>query len=116
MRTRLMIAMTLTACGIAFVEVSAGNEPAAADPAQDKAKPEAVAEAKETKKFEPPPGFKTKRFGDKVFYCEKSASMGTRLKSEKCYDELQLKLYLLDRDQANRNAEQTRRLSNDPSR
>ncbi len=111
-----MFALTLAACGFAHTQVSAGNEPAATDTDQDKAKPEAVAEASEPKKFEPPPGFKARQFGEKVLYCEKSASMGTRLKSEKCFDELQLKLYLLDRDQANRNAEQTRRLSNDPSR
>ncbi len=45
--------------------------------------------------FKPPPGFKTKKRGEIVLYCMKDSTVGTRFKTEKCYDEVQMREYLL---------------------
>ena len=45
--------------------------------------------------FKPPPGFQAKKRGELVLYCKKDATIGTRFKTEKCYDEAQMREYLL---------------------
>jgi hypothetical protein len=45
--------------------------------------------------YKPPPGFKTKKRGEIVVYCMKDSSVGTRFKTEKCYDRDQMREYLL---------------------
>lgn len=67
------------------------------DPTSDKAPtpaPRAAAKEKD-EEFKPPRGFKTKKRGDLVLYCQSDATIGTRFKTEKCYDEEQLRTYLL---------------------
>jgi hypothetical protein len=48
-----------------------------------------------SKEFKPPPGFKTKKRGDLVLYCQTDATVGTRFKTGKCYNEEQLRTYLM---------------------
>jgi hypothetical protein len=68
--------------------------------ATDAAKPQPAAEpvAKEEKPLAPPPGFRMKQRGKHLLYCKKEAPMGTRLKSETCFDERQMRDYLLALD------------------
>lgn len=56
-------------------------------------KADAVASGGEA--FKPPPGFKTKKRGEIVLYCMKDSTVGTRFKTEKCYNEDQLREYML---------------------
>ena len=75
-----------------------GNETPAAEQAPDKAAAETAApaaEAKEDKEFVPPPGFQTKKRGDMLLYCKRDRETGTRFTTEKCYDEDQIREYLL---------------------
>ena len=50
-----------------------------------------AATEKEAEVFKPPPGFKTRKRGDLVLYCQTDATVGTRFKTEKCYNEEQLR-------------------------
>ena len=70
-------------------------------PAAEATSVEAASAAKAEKtvpgdnEFKPPPGFKTKKRGEIVLYCMKDSTVGTRFKTEKCYDENQMREYLL---------------------
>jgi len=68
-----------------------------ADKSVDKAAESATAAAtdKRDEPFTPPPGFQAKKRGDLVLYCKRDTTVGTRFKTEKCYDEAQLREYLL---------------------
>lgn len=74
-----------------------GNETPAAEQAKEKAAVDsaAPAAAEEEKEFTPPPGFQTKKRGDMVLYCKRDRETGTRFTTEKCYDEDQVREYLL---------------------
>lgn len=74
-----------------------GNETPAAEQAPDKAAAETAASPAEAedKEFTPPPGFQTKKRGDMVLYCKRDRETGTRFTTEKCYDEDQVREYLL---------------------
>ena len=63
------------------------------------APPAAAADQKKDEAFKPPPGFMTKKRGELVLYCKKDATLGTRFKTEKCYDETQLREYMLALEQ-----------------
>lgn len=62
------------------------EEPAAASASR----PATTADAADAE-FKPPPGFRTKKRGDIVLYCIKDSTVGTRFKTEKCYDEAQMR-------------------------
>jgi hypothetical protein len=75
-----------------------GDETPAAEQATDKAVSEpaaAAADAKKGEPFVPPPGFQTKKRGELVLYCKRDRETGTRFTTEKCYDEEQVREYLL---------------------
>jgi hypothetical protein len=76
-------------------ERTIGNETPAADQAADKAEIAAIAAAAEAREFEPPPGFQTKKRGKYTLYCKRDSTIGTRFKTERCYDEDQMREYLL---------------------
>jgi hypothetical protein len=63
----------------------------------DTAKPVADAEpgTKKEREITLPPGFKEKKRGKFVLYCKREAPMGTRLKSETCLSETQMRDYIL---------------------
>lgn len=67
-----------------------------------------------SKEFKPPPGFKQKRRGKIVLYCIRDSTVGTRLKTEKCYDEEQMRAYILAREQNNRDFDQRRSICQNP--
>jgi hypothetical protein len=80
--------------GARIVDAGAiGQEPPATNPAQDEATG-APAAVEKPKEFKPPPGFVTKKRGKYVLYCKRDSTIGTRFKTEKCYDEAQMRDYL----------------------
>jgi hypothetical protein len=74
-----------------------GNDTPAAEASTDNAESTAKVDAATPgdEEFKPPPGFKTKKRGELVLYCMKDSTVGTRFKTEKCYDETQMREYLL---------------------
>ena len=88
--------MLLAALPTFAQEAAIGDDTPAAEASSDEAAN--VANASETapgdKEFKPPPGFKTKKRGEIVLYCMKDSTVGTRFKTEKCYDETQMREYL----------------------
>ena len=67
----------------------------AADQASAKPVPDSSASANETAEFKPPRGFNAKTRGKLVVYCSTITPVGTRLKSETCYDEPQMREYMI---------------------
>ena len=51
--------------------------------------------AAEAKKFQSPPGFVRKTRGKLVLYCKRDNALGTRIRTESCYSESQVREYLL---------------------
>jgi hypothetical protein len=45
--------------------------------------------------YEPPPGFVTKKRGNFLVYCKRDRETGSRFTTEKCFDETQMREYLL---------------------
>jgi hypothetical protein len=82
-------------------------------PATDAKKQPAVADSATDQKEIPieerlPPGFKTKKRGEIVLYCMKDSTVGTRFKTEKCYDEAQMRDYLAAQQENKRDIERVR--------
>ena len=104
----LVVAVWLgcTVLGGATESLATSAEPAQAPPAataDEQPKP-AAAEAE----FKPPPGFKTKKRGQLVVYCIRDSTVGTRFKTEKCYDEAQMRDYLTAQQENKRDIERVR--------
>lgn len=107
--------MVVLGSGAAFMESSAiGSEPPDSTPVA--AKPEATAEpvAEKAKEFKPPPGFRTKKRGKFTLYCKREAPMGTRLKSEICLDEDQMRDYMLALSENKRDIDRIRAICSNP--
>ena len=70
---------------------SAETPPAAVEAkaatATNSAVPAAPTAAAKEEEFVIPPGFKQKKRGKFIVYCRKETALGTRLQTEKCYDE-----------------------------
>jgi hypothetical protein len=106
----------LAGAALAQVTTSANSDKTTkSDQAKDQAETETVAEAKEPEEFKPPPGFKVKKRGDITLYCIKGKATGTRFQTESCYDEQQLRNYLLAREQSNRDFDQRRAICATPA-
>ena len=92
--------------GGATESTATSAEPAQAPPAASTdEQPKAAAAESE---FKPPPGFKTKKRGTLVLYCIKDSTVGTRFKTEKCYDEAQMRDYLTAQQENKRDIERVR--------
>ena len=91
-----------------FAAAQAHGSPTAADepPAPPAAEQPKAAEAE--KEFKPPPGFKTRKRGELVLYCIKDSTVGTRFKTEKCYDESQMRDYLAAQQEQKRDIDRVR--------
>jgi hypothetical protein len=92
-----LIVMWLAALPVLALDEGVGNDTPAAEATSDKAESaaNAAAAAPGDEEFKPPPGFKTKKRGELVLYCMRDSTVGTRFKTEKCYDEQQMREYLL---------------------
>ena len=84
---------------------------AGADDSTESAKPESRRESE----YKPPPGYRTRKRGDKVVYCKKISIPDSRLMTEKCYDEMQLRDIELQMEQQRDDLEQRRRLCTTPT-
>jgi hypothetical protein len=71
------------------------DDPARDKPSGTKSAMEAEAAAKAADEFIPPPGFVKKKRGNYVLYCKRDTTVGTRIKTENCYDEQQVRDYML---------------------
>lgn len=96
----MIVAMSLAASGSLAQESTSDDAAAPAQAATEASAPKA--------EFKPPPGFRTKKRGSKVMYCIKDSSVGTRFKSEKCYDEDGVRDYVLAREENKRDFDQAR--------
>lgn len=85
-RGLLPAAMNLWVAVALAQDNAAGNEAATAEP---------VRAAADKQPFKLPPGFYEKKHGKHTLYCKKDAPVGTRFKSEKCYDDKQMRDYLI---------------------
>lgn len=97
--SKIIVAMAMCLVTVATVaqDSAVADKAPNSDKSIDKAAdsgPTAAADKKDDT-FKPPPGFQTKKRGELVLYCKKDATIGTRFKTEKCYDEAQMREYLL---------------------
>ena len=88
-------------------------------PAADAAKqPDATETTAETKDlaFESrlPPGFKVKKRGKFTLYCKSDTPLGTRFKAETCYDENQMRAYMLALQENKSDVDRIRNICSNP--
>ena len=90
------LAMTL-ACPVSLTALAADQDATPAPSAQvkpgtaDEVISPAAAVADSSEKYSPPPGFKTKVRKGETVYCRSRAPLGTRIKSEECFSETEIK-------------------------
>jgi len=115
-RTAVALAVLLLSAAAGAEETASATPPvpAQAEQAADSAEPDEATAAAPEKEFVPPPGFKRKKFGDKILYCMKDSDIGTRFKTEKCLDEAQVRDYILAQEQNNRDFDRTRSICSNP--
>jgi hypothetical protein len=107
----LIIALAPTAVlGLAFADDT---------PAADAKKPPAVAEAAADQNEIPfeerlPPGFKVKKRGKFTLYCKSETRLGTRFKSETCYDEPNMRAYMLSLQETKGDVDRIRNICSNP--
>ena len=95
-RTSLPAVLAAILAG-AFSLAALAEDPAPADKAASPAATAAEAAnaqattAKSDERYKPPPGFKTKVRKGETVYCRSRAPLGTRIKSEECFTEAQIK-------------------------
>jgi hypothetical protein len=91
------LALCLAAQLATAQDAAIGDKTVTTDSTSEKAQPPASTAAAETKDdvFKPPRGFQTKKRGDLVLYCKQDSTVGTRFKTENCYNEAQMREYLL---------------------
>lgn len=61
--------------------------------------PATAADGAEQRDFSPPPGFRKVQRGKHTLYCKRDTEIGTRFLKESCFDELQLRDYLMRQQQ-----------------
>jgi hypothetical protein len=101
--------------GLAGAGVAGGTEPEAAQTPEAQAAPQDEDAAKAEPEFKPPPGYKTRKRGDKVVYCRKELVEGTRFTKDRCYDRVQLKEIESLMEQQRREMDQRRRICPQPA-
>jgi hypothetical protein len=103
------LCMSLATLAATAQDMASGNE-AAVKPADEKPETKAKVDpaAPADGEFKPPPGFKTKKRGELVLYCMRDSTVGTRFKTEKCYDEAQMRDYLAAQQENKRDIERVR--------
>jgi hypothetical protein len=61
-----------------------------------------------------PPGFKVKKRGKYTLYCKSDTPLGTRFKSETCYDENNMRAYMLALQENKSDVERMRNICSNP--
>ena len=97
LKTVAVLAICLAAqAGLAQDAAVADKAPVADQSSENATSPAAVAAAdKDNREFKPPRGFQTKKRGSLVLYCKRDTTVGTRFKTESCYNEEQMRAYML---------------------
>lgn len=109
----------LAAAGPAFA-VPVPDDPPAADAANEPAEAKAEqAKPEEAKKEIPladrlPPGFKVKKRGKYTLYCKTETPLGTRFKKETCYDEDNMRAYMLAMQENKADVDRIRNICSNP--
>ena len=88
-------------------------------PAAEAKKQPAVTEAAADQKDIPfaerlPPGFKVKKRGKFTLYCKTDTPIGTRFKSETCYDEPNMRAYMLALQENKSDVDRMRNICSNP--
>jgi hypothetical protein len=103
------LAISLLAGAALGEDTAVGKDAPVADQATDNVEtPTAAVKKAQEGEFEPPPGFQTKKQGKHVLYCKKDRTTGTRFVTEKCYDEAQMRDYLIALEEQKRNIDRIR--------
>jgi hypothetical protein len=92
-RAVFTIVMCLCAAPALAQDTATGNQ--STSETKDTATTVATAKAKDAASFKLPPGFYEKKHGKHMLYCKKDAPMGTRIKNERCLNDVQMREYLL---------------------
>jgi hypothetical protein len=88
--------MSVSACAaLALGPVSGDEKPAPEPAAQEPAAADVASASVEGAKFNLPPGFKPKKRGKYILYCKTDTPIGSRFKSETCFDDAQMRDYLV---------------------
>ena len=96
LRATCAVVMSLSAAAaLALAFPNADEKPAAQQPAPKSEAAAAVAAKSETTEFTLPPGFKVKQRGKYTLYCKTDTAIGTRFKTETCFNDQQMRDYLL---------------------
>ena len=61
-----------------------------------------------------PPGFKVKKRGKYTLYCKTDTPLGTRFKSETCYDENNMRAYMLALQENKNDVDRMRNICSNP--
>jgi len=94
---------------LAGASLASGAPMADETPAASESKPAAAAESRAIPiEARLPPGFKVKKRGKFTLYCRTDTPLGTRLKSETCYDEAQMRDYLVALEENKRDIDRIR--------
>lgn len=112
MKFAMLLLVTILALGsVASEAIPLASEPAAR-PADSK--PPATATPAATQELKLPPGFRKSKRGRFVLYCKPETPLGTRLKSMKCFDEPQLRDYILALEQTKGDVDRIRAICSNP--
>lgn len=109
--TILPLVMILAFGAAASDALPIASEPAT-PPADSKLAATSAPAAKEELKL--PPGFRKMKRGRYVLYCKSETPLGTRLKSLKCFDEPQLRDYILALEQTKGDVDRIRAICSNP--
>jgi hypothetical protein len=83
-------------------------DPPKAEAVDAKAEAKATTTAAADQELKLPPGWKKTKRGKYILYCKDEAPMGTRLKSKTCYDEPNMRNYMLALEQTKSDVDRIR--------
>lgn len=83
-------------------------DPPKAEAVDAKAEAKATTTAAADEELKLPPGWKKTKRGKYILYCKDEVPMGTRMKSKTCYDELNMRNYMLALEQTKSDVDRIR--------
>jgi len=93
--TTIVFLLAAWTVAVAATASPSADDTKAANQASVKPVSDTSASGKETTEFKPPRGFTARKRGKIVVYCSTITPVGTRLRSETCYDEPQMREYMI---------------------
>jgi hypothetical protein len=92
----------------------AGALAAEPPPKTDSAVAKQAAAAPAAEEFKPPPGFLKKKRGKFILYCKRDTPLGSRIRTETCYDENQMRNYMLALQETKGDVDKIRNVCSNP--